>query len=818
MTTATALAPERLYRRCRDADLAFETTDALVDLDTLVGQEGAREAIELAFGVHRRGYNLFVLGPSGLGKRALVESLLAARAPREPAPSDWCYVNNFAEPDRPRALRLPPRRGAELRDVMKQLVEELRASIPALFESEEYRTRVEQIEAELSERQQQGFIRLGEDAARHDIALIHTPTGFSLAPMQKGEVLSPEQYDRLPEAERERLRSHLVELQEALQRVVQDAQRMQKEKRARIKALNREMCLVAVGSLIEDLRPAWQDCPAVLSYIDAVQSDLLDNIDAFRRTPEAEFAPFPMPSGDPSPLRRFRVNVIVGDGRSEPGAPVVTEDFPTHPNLLGRVEHIAQFGTLVTDFALIRAGALHRANGGYLLMDAFKLLTQPYAWDGLKRALSAGELRLESLPQAVGLISTADLEPEPIPLDVKVVLFGDRLVYYLMLGVDPEFGELFRVAADFEDDLPRTSEQEMAYARLVATLAHREQLLAFERSAVARLVEQAARWAGDGERLSSHLEGLRDLLVESDHFARESGATAASDTHVQQAIDARERRSGRLRRRQTEAILRGEILIDTSGEQVGQVNGLSVSRIGSTSFGHPTRITATTRLGDGEVIDIEREVEMGGPIHSKGVLILASFLAARYSPERPHSLAASLVFEQTYGAVEGDSASLAELAALMSAIGRFPLRQSLAITGSINQRGDVQPIGGVNEKIEGYFDICRARGLDGTHGVVIPQSNVHHLMLKTEVVEAAHAGLFAVYAVASVDDALELLSGLPRGTPDAEGSWSEDSFNARVAARLAEFALLRQAYATMNVSVRESAAPESSTPAASAEP
>jgi lon-related putative ATP-dependent protease len=456
----------------------------------------------------------------------------------------------------------------------------------------------------------------------------------------------------------------------------------------------------------------------------------------------------------------------------------------------------------VTDFALIKAGALHRANGGYLLVDAYKLLTQPYAWEGLKRALSTGEIRTESLGQAWGLISTVALEPEPIPLEGKVVLFGERMIYYLLLAYDPEFGELFKVSADFEDELPRDAERELLYARLVATLARREQLLPLSRDGVARVIEQAARWSGDAERMSTQLEGLQDLLREADYLARNAGAAAIGAAQVQQAVDSRARRSSRIREKIHDAILRGELLIETDGERVGRVNGLSVSFVGDYAFGFPTRITANARLGDGEVMDIQREVELGGPIHSKGVMILSSFLASRYSSDRPHSMHASLVFEQTYGEVEGDSASVAELCALLSAIGEFPLRQSLAVTGSVNQHGQVQPIGGVNEKIEGFFDICGARGLTGAQGVIVPAANAKHLMVRREVVDAVDTGQFHVYAVNTIDEALELLSGLPAGQPDEQGAYQEGSANFRVAARLLELALVRQAYAQMSVKIK----------------
>jgi lon-related putative ATP-dependent protease len=796
------LTEQALYRASTLDGLSFETTADLEDLPGLLGQERARDAVGFGVGMRSRGYNLFVLGPAGLGKRTLVLEMLKSRAAHEAPPPDWCYVNNFKQPHRPRAIQLPPGQGARLRRDAEQFVEELRATIPAMFEGDEYRGRTEQIDGEISERQEKTFVALGEEATKEGIALLHTPAGFSLAPAKEGGVISPEDFERLPEQERTRIASKMAELQEKLQKAIRRVQQLQKEKRARIKQLTREMTMFAVGTLTEEFKGKYAQLPDVLDYIDQVHGDVLENIDEFRRTSESDTSVIGLPSSEGPSFRRYQVNLVVGDEHTAPGAPIEIEDYPTYPNLTGRVEYVTRFGMLVTDFAQIKAGALHRANGGYLLLDAYKLLAQPFSWDGLKRALATGQIRMESLSQTYGLISTVTLEPEPIPLNVKVVLLGERFVYYLLLAYDPEFGELFKVAADFEDEVGRTAEQERLYARLIATLVRREKLLPFDRSGVARVIEQAARWAGDAERLSAHLEGLSDLLREADHWVRSAGGQMVSAPHVQQALDSQVHRNSRVREKIHEAIQRGQLLIDTDAERIGQVNGLSVSFTGNYAFAFPTRITANTRLGDGEVIDIQREVELSGPIHSKGVMILASFLASRYSSDRPHSLSASLVFEQTYGEVEGDSASVAELCALLSSLGDFPLKQSLAVTGSVNQHGQVQPIGSVNEKIEGFFGVCKARRLTGSQGVIIPTANMNHLMLRNEVVDAVAAGQFHVYAVESIDQAAALLSGLPAGEEDADGNFPEGSVNFRVAARLVELSLMRQAYASMSVKVQ----------------
>jgi predicted ATP-dependent protease len=541
---------------------------------------------------------------------------------------------------------------------------------------------------------------------------------------------------------------------------------------------------------VTELKERYTGLQKVLDYLDAVQQNVIDNVEDF--LPQREAAPMPgAGAGEPPSFRRYTVNVLVDHG-GENGTPVVTEEHPNYNNLIGRVDHIAQFGTLATDFGLVKAGALHRANGGYLLVDARKLLMQPFAWEALKRALSTRQIRIESLGEMYSLVSTVTLAPEPIPLAVKVVLFGDRWIYYLLQAYDPDFQDLFKVVADFEDSIDRDAGSEQLFARLVATVAREKNLLPIDRGGVARSIEHAARLTGDARKVSGNIRGLADLLCEADHRAREQRRDHIAGDDVEAAITAQRTRVDRLRQRVHEAILRGTILIDTGGGRIGQINGLSVMQVGDHAFAAPTRITATTRLGEGKVIDVQREVELGGAIHSKGVLILSAFLAARFSTNRPLSLSASLVFEQTYGLVEGDSASVAELCALMSSLADATIRQSLAVTGSVNQLGEVQAIGGVNQKIEGFFEICAARGLTGEQGVLIPASNVEDLMLRSEVVDAVAAERFHVYAVRTIDEAAGLLTGLPAGEADGTtGEFPPHTLNGRVAKRLRELAAMR---------------------------
>jgi predicted ATP-dependent protease len=791
MSVVTPLRVEELAHRCDARQFTFASTDELEDMAVIPGQERATEAIELAVGIERDGYNLFVMGPAGCGRHTLARQRIVARAERAPRPSDWVYVNNFAQPHRPIAIELPSGRGAGLSKDMQRLVEELRSNIPAVFEGDEYRSKVDSIDAEFKERHEKAFSALGDEAIGQGVALLRTPAGFSFAPVKDGEVVGAEEFAKLPEAEQERVKGAIEALQTKLERLIRDTMRWRRERLERIRELNREMTLYAVGHLVDELKQHYAAWPRVVEYLDAVQRDVIENADDFRK-PDEEPSPIArlMQQEEPS-LRRYQVNVLVDNGAPD-GSPVVYADHPTLQNLVGRIDHISRLGTLVTDFGLIKAGALHRANGGYLLVDAIRLLTQPFAWEGLKRALLRHQIRIESPGEAYGLVSTLSLEPEPIPLKLKVVLVGERLLFYLLQAYDPDFGRLFRVAADFEEHLERTPETSLLFARFIATRARADKLLPLARDAVARALDFGSRAAGDTRKITANVERMVELLHEADHRARKAGGATIGAADIEGAIDAQRHRAGRLRAEVQEAILRGKVLIDTAGAAVGQVNGLSVFDLGDFAFAEPVRITATTRLGEGQVIDIQREVELGGPIHSKGVMILSAFLAARFSSNLPHALAASLVFEQTYGQIEGDSASLAELCALLSSLADVPIRQGFAVTGSINQLGEVQPIGAVNEKIEGFFDICQARGLIGEHGVLIPATNVDQLMLRDEVVAAAAEGKFRVFAVRTADEAIELLTGMPAGSPQDIGVEPQLTLNGRVAARLRELAALHR--------------------------
>lgn len=805
-----ALPPDALRQRIDPSDLSFDTTADLPAETQVVGQDRAVEAIEFGMNMDGDGYNVFAFGPAGTGRRELVEHLLEEEAPDDETPPDWCYVNNFDEEREPTALKLPAGRGCDLKEDMDALIEELETALPAAFESEEYHSRREMIQEEVREGQEAALEDLQDRAREDDIALIRTPQGFAFAPIRDGEVVAPDEIESMPEEEREAVQEKIEGYQEELQNILQQVPESQREARNRIEELNREMAAYAIDDAINELRQTYSTLDNVLAFLDAVREDLLENVDVFVQAAQnggqqAQQAPPMMQQGqqgggqqaggpDGAFWRRYQVNLIVDNGDTE-GAPVVFEDNPNYQNLVGQVEQIAQMGALVTDFNLIQPGALHQANGGYLVVEARKLLTQPYAWEGLKRALRNDEIQIESPGQALGLIRTVTLEPEAIPLDVKMVVVGEPMLYYLLEALDPDIDRLFKVMADFDDQIDRTDEHEAEYADLIATLIAKHDLPAFTPNAVARVMDRSARLVSDTEKFSAKIERVEDLVQEASHWAQQDEAEVVDETHVQRAIDAKIRRADRMRERIQESIDRGTLYIDTNGTAEGQVNGLAYLEAGGFGFGKPNRITARVRLGKGEIVDIEREAALGGPLHSKGVLILSGFLQGRFAQRYPLSLSASLVFEQSYGGIDGDSASSAELYALLSALAEVRLRQDLAVTGSVNQHGVVQPIGGVNEKIEGFFDVCQERGLTGDQGVLIPAANAKHLMLRPDVVAAAEAGDFHIYPVETIDQGIELMTGMEAGARTEQGTYPEDTINGKVEARLRTFADRRRQFA-----------------------
>ena len=792
----TPLPADALRPRCDPDLIPFSSTVEWESSVDSVGQSRALDALAFGARVRGSGFNLYVLGPPGSGRHQMARTVLEREAAARPAPGDWCYLHNFASARRPTVVGLLPGRGRALATESNQLVEDLQAAVRAAFESEQYRKERAAIEETFRAHQEQALEGVQEEADEKGLTLLRTPQGLAIAPMKDGDVLSDEDFEALPEDQREEARQKMERLTEKLKARVEDMPAWAKERRRRIRELERTVVTAAVGHTLSEMRDRWSDAPAVQAWLEAIEADVREHARDFALAGE---------DGGERPqdgaFRRYRVNLLV-DNQSANEAPVVYEPHPTYLNLVGRIEHEARMGTLHTDFTLISAGALHRANGGYLVLDAERLLGEPWAWQALKRALYSGELRLETLERVLGVMGTVSLEPEPAPLNVKVVLVGSRLLYWLLVELDADFPELFKVAADLSDRVDRSADNIHLYAGLVATLVRRQELPPFDRSAVARVVEHGARMAG-GDRLSVRVRGLGDLLVEAAWLAGEAGRAVVTGVDVAAAEAAQLRRLDRSYEEAREEIRRGVVLVDTQGGSVGQVNGLSLYGFGDYWYGHPARITATVRVGEGKVLDIEREVELGGAIHSKGVLILSGFIAARYAIELPLSLAASLVVEQSYGGIDGDSATVAEACSLLSAIAGVPARQDLAVTGSMNQLGQVQAVGGINEKIESFFDVCRDRGLSGTQGVIVPADNVRHLMLRDDVVEAARDGRFHVYPVRTVDEAAAVLMSLEAGTRDAQGRYAEGSLNARVEARLKAFAEYRHEFEKEAVEVGE---------------
>lgn len=765
--------------KCNPKQFDFSTTEELTELTAPVGQDRAMAAIEFGVEIQQNGYNLYLLGPEGTGKSNIIKDVLNERAKQQATPNDWCYVNNFDNPQKPIALELPPGFGPILQKDLKELVDKLYIEIPAIFESSDFRHQIHGLEEELKIKQDNWIKKLQKEAEKEGLTILSTNQGFAVSPIQDDKVITLKEFNELPESERLHKEQKIELIRKGLTDMLIQIARWHTEKRDKQKKIQKKFTLAVVGRIIEGLQKKYQDLPLVLKYLQAVENDIVNNVQEFLKSPEK---PNDLPA-----FISYQVNVLVTHA-ADAGAPVIFEDHPTHANLIGRAEYQAQFGALITNFTLIRPGALHLANGGYLILDAMQVLSQPYAWESLKRALYGQKIALESLGQVMGFTSTVTLEPESIPLRMKVILLGERQLYYLLAEHDANFADLFKVAADFSNHIPRTKENFYIFARLIATITQREHLKPLNRQAVAKMIDHSSRLASDTRRLFTHMRCLVDLLRESNYWAQQANRSIVKSEDIQKAIEEQIYRANRIKTRIHEDFDRNILLITVKGKKIGQINGLSVIQMGNYSFGLPSKITATARLGKGEVIDIEREVELGGALHSKGVLILSGFISGRYLTDHHLSISASLVFEQNYGEVEGDSASVAELAALLSAIGRLPLSQSFAITGSINQHGMVQPIGNVNEKIEGFFEVCQSKGLDGKQAVIIPASNIQHLLLKDEVVEAVKKNKFRVYAVEDIDQVMSLLTGLPSGKPNKKNRFPKGTVNGAVEQRLWKYA------------------------------
>lgn len=788
--TITRLKSSQLYTKCDPKKFKFSSTAELEERLSALGQDRALSAVEIGINIQSKGYNLFCLGPEGTGKTSLVKRVLHKEAQNRPTPDDWAYVYNFEEPYKPCAISFPAGTAVEFAKDIDKLIENLSVTIPAISDSDEFKAGINIIHEKYRQYKEKYIKLLQKKAKGKSVSLLHMPVGLVVAPVKNGEVLSPEAFDELPEEEKKQLIEDLNQMQEEIENTASDLPQWEDKQRGEINDLREKFLKMAVKKPIDDLHNKYKGHKQANDFLRSIQKYIVNNSEEFLPSQDnseagadaaedplsAIFSKIKQPEEDK--FAKFKVNVIV---KNEPGsgAPIVHLDHPTQGNLVGKVERIQQYGALLTDFTLIKSGALHQANGGFLLIDARKLLLQPFAWDSLKRALASKTVKIEA-PSDETTFTTISLDPEPIPLKVKVILTGDEELYELLSERDPDFSDYFKVEADFGVIMDRTPANEIEYAKLIGSLSKKKKLRSLNKQAVAKVIEYASRLAESSEKLTAHIASIGDLLREADYWARKSKANQIGKNHIEQAIDAQIYRSDRIKQAMLEQIEKGTILIDVSGAKVGQINGLVVYNFSRASFGKPSRITTQVRIGKGEFVNIEREVDMSGPIHSKGVLILESLLANRFAKFSPLSLSASIVFEQSYGGVDGDSASSTEYYCLLSAISGIPIKQSIAVTGSINQFGEVQPIGGVNEKIEGFFDVCVRQGLTSEHGVVIPRTNVPDLMLREDVLKAVDDGKFHIWAVDTVDDGIEILTGLKAGVADKRGVYPKKTVNRAV--------------------------------------
>ena len=796
------LSPDELRYDCDQSCLPFQTTEELPPLDEIIGQERAMRAVQFGLAMRNPGYNIFVTGPTGTGRSTYVQQAAKKFAENRPIPDDWCYVYNFHEPDVPLALRLPAGVGEQFREDMRDLVEDLKQVIPRAFESDEYEKQKTSILQEIHSMIEETLLTLHKRAEQEGFTLNQTPAGIVTIPLKEdGSPLTQEEFQTLPQEARQAIQEKNRRLQAQMNESVRRIRELEREGTLRIKQLDREVISYSIGPHLDRIQEKYKDYPVVASYLDSLREDLPRNlgqiraeisrasgdeaVDASRET--GDRAAQPGSSPEMSYLRRLTVNLFVNNSETR-GAPVIYETNPTYYNLFGKIEYKGQMGTFFTDFTMIRSGAIHRANGGILILQARDLLFDPLAWDTLKRTLKNGEARVENIGEQFRIIPTVTLKPQPIPVDVKVILIGTPYLYQLLYHLDEDFRKYFKVKADFDDEMDRTPEHMNKYAQFIASVCKRQNLRPFDRSGVARVIEYSSRLLEKQDKLSTRFNDVVEIIYEANALAEADSAPIVTASHVDRAIEEKIYRSNKVEEKIRELIEKGIIYIETEGAVVGQVNGLSILDVGDYVFGRPSRITARTYVGDSGVVHIEREVKMSGRIHDKGALTLTGYLGSKYAQERPLSLSASICFEQLYEGVEGDSASSTELYALLSSLSGVPIKQGVAVTGSVDQLGRVQAIGGVNEKIEGFFMVCKAKGLTGEQGVLIPEDNVKDLMLKPEVVEAVRDGKFHIYSVKTIDDGIEVLTGMPAGQLQRDGNYPEGTINYLVRKRLDEFA------------------------------
>ena len=767
-------------RRTSDPDFfQCKTSADLIPLQEIIGQERAVRALKFGISIKEKGFNVYVAGYPGTGRTTAVKNFLEETVKTQPVPPDWCYVNNFQDEYTPKAIKLQPGKGRVFQKAMKTFVEDAKRALRKAFESEDYAARREITIKQVEAQRKQLIEQLNVEAQKEGLAIQSTPIGLLTIPIMKGKPVTEEELLALPAKVRSEIQEKRTKIEFELRNAMRQLMDLDRKAHEQIDKLNREVALYAVGNLVAELAESYMGFPDVVAYLKNVQEDILNNVVQFIKAPEETQQPFPLPWMREPTFRKYEVTVAV-DNSEVKGAPVVIANNPTYPNLFGRIEKEAQFGALVTDFTMIRGGFLHKANGGYLIIPVEELLINPFSYEGLKRALKSEHINIEELEERYGFLGTKSLKPEPIPLSVKIILIGDPYLYQQLYMLDREFNELFKVKAEFDTSMDRNEECTEKYAAFVCALCQKENLRHLDGTGLAKVIEYSSRLSEDKMKLSTRFADVADIIREANYYAQQGNMDFITGDHIKKAIEEKIYRSKMIQEKIQEMIERNFILIDTDAEKVGQVNGLSVAGLGDFAFGTPSRVTVSIGLGRDGVIDIEREAKMGGPIHTKGVLILSGYLNEKYAKDKPLSLSARVVFEQNYGGVEGDSASSTELYAILSNLSGLPIKQNIAVTGSVNQRGEVQAIGGVNEKIEGFFEVCKAKGLTGNQGVMIPQSNVQNLMLKEEVVEAVKAGKFHIYSARTIDEGIQTLTGVKAGEKGEDGNFPEGTVNALV--------------------------------------
>jgi lon-related putative ATP-dependent protease len=783
------LRHDELCGFCDPEVFTFTTTNDLPDFKETIGQERALHSLDFGLSLDSSGFNIFILGEHGTGKMTTVRSFLSQKAMNEPVPQDWCYVYNFQDPDAALAIALPPGEAAVFQKDMENVIKILKVEIPKVFESKEYEKQRNTIIEDAQRKQKEIFTGLEEEAQEKGFLVRKTVSGLVIVPVKKtGEPLTEEEYELLDEKTRIKVDEIGRRLQEKLNDVIRVVRENEKLVKEMIGKLEKEATLSAVGHLVDELKGKYEAYDKITIYLNEAKEDILEHLEDFKvQEEQPQQLPFMKLQKTEPTFTRYTVNVVVNNKDCK-GAPCIFESNPTYYNLFGRVEHKIQYGLALTDFSMIKAGSLHKANGGYLVVNALDLLRNIFAYDALKRAIRNREVKIEDVWEQYRLISTTMLKPEAIPLDIKIILIGNPYLYYLLYNLDEEYRELFKVKADFDSRMIRNQDNIDKYAYFIATLCREEHLLPLDRSGAAKVIEFSSRLAEHRHKLSARFSDIADVLREASYWASKAGGVVVGGEHVQKAIDEKVFRRNRIEERLREMILEGTIIVETAGEKTGQINGLAVLDLGDYRFGKPSRITAKTYAGKAGVVNIERETKMSGKIHEKAILIISNYLGSRYAMQKPISLTASITFEQLYDMVEGDSASCAELYALLSSIARVPLKQNIAVTGSMDQNGDVQPVGGINEKIEGFFDLCRVTGLDGSHGVIVPARNVKNLMLKTDVVNAVKDGKFFIYPIRKADEGLEILTGMKVGEAADDGTYPEGTINYLVVKRLTEIA------------------------------